>query len=428
MSYLTATYVAEFRCKGTVCGSTCCRGWSVQLTREDRECVELALAKAPPPLRALTSEIVPAPEGIASSSHPYVLQFSQQGVCPYVTADHRCQLHETVGEAALPSVCAQYPREVCQVGEQRELWASLSCPEAARLCLLKQDGADLVYLPDVTGLRYVNSHLEIDARTPDYRAYLGEIRSYMVELLSRKDYPLRSRMFFVAYFAHRVTSYFHDQAKNVDRQRLQQDMQAVTEPGMLERLAAELDSLSISGAYAIALIEAVIDARTGLSEYPTAVPSQTFAQTSFDATSYVPNEILTTDPLLQTWIDYSLRRMRWEKDFAILLDQALENYCKLFWMKEWYVQSPNLMAHATACMLRVAILRYRLFNHPTLENPPADMSLADRQALLERVLLTVVTEVARAIEHDRPFQESLNAALAKRGMQTLAHASMMLVL
>jgi lysine-N-methylase len=428
MSYLSAQYVEKFRCIGEACGSACCRGWSVQLTSKDRERLELALTEAPRPLRPLTHEVVSAPEGVASKTHPYVMKFDETGACPYVTADHRCQIHATVGEGALPGVCAQYPREVNQLGSKLELWASLSCPEAARLCLLHPQGADLVNVAEVAGLRYVNAHLEINDQTPDYVAYLDEIRSYLFELLSVKGHTLQKRMFFVAHFAHRISSYFHEHAKDIDRQRLKQDMTAVAKPSMLSELAAELDSLSISGAYAIALVEAVIGARKGLSEYPAAMPTQTFAQASSYETSCVPKGIPTTDPLLQNWLEYSVRRMLWEKDFAELLDQAFENYCKVFWMKEWYVQSPNLMAHATACMLRVAILRYRLFCHPALENPCQSMPLADRQALLERTLLTVVTEVARAIEHDRPFQKSLNVALARRGMQDLAHASMLLVL
>lgn len=427
MAYLSAKYVERFRCVGQACGSACCRGWSVQLTREDRDRVTQALASGPSPLRPITEEIVAAPAGMASKTHPYVIQFDQSGACPFVTDDHRCQIHATIGEASLPNVCAQYPREYARIGDQDELWASLSCPEAARLCLLDADGADLVELPQANSQRYLNASIDIDAQTPDYLAYLGEIRGFVFDLLSQRDFALRSRLFFVAYFSHRVGGYFYAQARQVDRQRLKQDMQLLGKRRTLEELASQLDSFSISGAYALGLVDAVISARDGLSKYPDPLPSDALGHAGGRSAICIPDETLVTDPGLQRWLDYSVRRARWETDFRSLLDQAFENYCKLFWMKEWYVDSPNLMAHATACMLRVAILRCRLFSHPSLDTTATDMTLAGRQTLLERALLSVVTEMVRAIEHDRPFQQNLTEALARRGMQDLAHASMLLV-
>jgi len=428
MAYLSAKYVERFRCIGEACGSACCRGWAIQLTREDRERLETALELSKSALGPLSNAVIPAPKGVATKTHPYVIQFNQHDACPFVTEAHQCRIHATLGEEALPDICAQYPREGAQVSGKKELWASLSCPEAARLCLLAPDGADRVELPEPIALRFMNTRLEIDDQTSDYVAYLGEIRDFVGQLLALPGYNLRCRLFFVAYFAHRVESYFHRGIVRVERQRLKQDMQALLEPRTLDKLTNELEMLNISGAYAVQLVQAVTEARTGLSEYPEPLPTETFAQLNRISTQSGHDEPLTTDPGLQHWIDYSLRRLRWERDFAPLLDSAFENYCKLFWLKDWYIRAPTLMAHATAGMLRLAILRYRLFTHPALENPSLEAPIAERQALLERTLVSVVTEVARAIEHDRPFLESLDTALAKRGMQDLAHTSMLLVL
>jgi lysine-N-methylase len=427
VSYLSATYVERFRCVGTACIATCCRGWSIQLTTEDRTTVEQALATAALPLRPLTDEIVPDLERGPNSHHPYVMRCDKSGACVFLSTDQLCQLHAGVGPTALPSVCAQYPREVTHVDRQREIWAAMSCPEAARLCLLDPHGADLVQIPDVSGLRYVNDQLRIDDKTPDYSAYIDEIRRFMCELFSLRSYALRARLFFVAYFAHRVSPYFHEQASQVDRQRLLADMNALRQTALLDALAAEFEAINVPGTYAISLVASVVKARSGLPEYP-APKLATDLEAPAAGMSVSPEESLATEEWLESWLDYSIRRTRWELDFAGLLDQAFENYCKIFWMKDLYVHSPNLLAHATSCMLRIAILRYRLFYHPALENPVPESTAAERRTLLERALLTVVTEVARAIEHDRPFQNSLDAALARRGMQDLAHASLLLML
>jgi lysine-N-methylase len=425
MPLLSAKYVERFRCIGAECENTCCRGWSIQLTREDKKRLDLALDKAPQALQKLKGAVMADPHADKSSPRPFVMRADAEGYCQFLSPERLCQLHATLGEAVLPGVCSQYPREVSRFGGTREIWVALSCPEAARLCLLSETGFELCELEEVPGLRYEQANLVVHDKTPDYQAYLDEIRRYIVGLLSLRQYPIRSRLFFVAYFAHRVSAYFDASTFTVDRKRLSHDMQALTDPRLLNQLTAELDSVSVPGTYAISLVASVTKSRAGLSAYPQPAwaHSEGFVAPPLDA-----HETLSTAAWLDSWIDYSTRRMRWEGEFAPLLDLAFENYCKLFWMKEWYIQSPSLLAHANACMLRLAIVRYRLFTHPDLDTSTAGMPTEAKQQLLTDQLIGVVTRVARAIEHDRPFLRVLNDALARHGMQDLAHTALLLLL
>ncbi|HEY5961318.1 MAG TPA: flagellin lysine-N-methylase [Polyangiaceae bacterium] len=425
MPILTAKYVERFQCIGPACEDTCCHGWSVQLTREDKKRLDVALDKAPEALRERKTAIVADPHADKSSPRPFVMQTTAEGYCQFLSPERLCQIHSTLGEQLLPGVCAQYPREVARFGGTREMWAALSCPEAVRLCLLSESGAELCELEEVPGLRHEQANLVIHDQTPDYQAYLDEIRRYVVELLSLRDFSVRARLFFIAYFAHRVGSYFDASTTTVDRKRLSHDMQALRDPNLLGQLAAELDSVSVPGTYAISLVASVTKSRTGLSAYPEPAwaHSEAFISPPLEA-----HETLSTAAWLDSWIDYSTRRLRWENEFSGLLEQAFENYCKLFWMKEWYIQSSSLLAHANACLLRVAIVRHRLFTHPDLDSSTAGMSHDEKRQLLERKLVAVVTSVARAVEHDRPFLRVLNDALARHGMQDLAHTALLLLL
>jgi lysine-N-methylase len=417
--YLSAKYVEEFRCDGKACGAKCCRGWSIGLTEEDRKRLVLGLASAPVPLRLKRDAVVPNDPHSTNQLHPYSIRFDAQGVCPYLQDDLLCGVHANLGEPALADLCAQYPREVGAVGGEYEMWATLACPEAARLCLFSETGADLVELGDVTGLRHVNNLIAINANTTDYEAYLDEVRKFVVQILSRKEHPLQARLFAVAYFGQRTASYFSDKSKKVERRRLLSDMQTVSDSSFLSGLCRELETNVVPGNYAMALICSVIEADLGTGLEPVASPRPVVNGESAE---------VTTEVWLQNWIEYCVKRQRWEQDFRDVVDRAIENYSKIFWLKDWYVYSPNLLVHSVACILRVAVMRFRLFNHPALQSLEEGSTAQQRKELFERTLLEVVGDVTRTIDHNRAFRRSLHEALARRNMEDLAHAGILLMI
>jgi lysine-N-methylase len=417
--YLSAKYVEQFRCDGKACGARCCRGWSIGLTEDDRKRLVAGLAAAPVPLRMKRDAVVRNDPRSKNQLHPYSIRFNEEGVCPYLQEDLLCGVHAVLGETALADLCAQYPREVGSIGGEYEMWATLACPEAARLCLLSESGADLVELVDAPSLRHVNNLIAVNANTTDYEAYLDEVRRFAVELLSRKEFALQTRLFAVAYFGQRTAPYFTDKSKRVDRRRLLADMDMVRESSFLEGLNRELDTNGVPGNYAMALISSVIEADLGTYLEPT--PHET-------PKTRLENAEITTEAWLQNWMEYSVKRQRWENEFRDVVDRAFENYSKVFWLKDWYVYSPNLLVHAVACILRVAVMRFQLFNHPTLQQV-GDGSMAERhKELFERTMLEVVGDVTRTIDHNRAFRRSLHEALARRKMEDLAHAGILLMI
>ncbi|MGC4069144.1 MAG: flagellin lysine-N-methylase [Polyangiaceae bacterium] len=406
--YLSAKYVEQFRCDGKACGARCCRGWSIGLTEEDRKRLIAGFASAPVPLRLKRDAVVRNDSRSNNQLHPYSIRFNEEGVCPYLEDDLLCGVHSTLGEGALADLCAQYPREVGTIGGEYEIWATLACPEAARLCLLSDSGADLVELVDVASLRHVNNLIAVNSNTTDYEAYLDEVRRFVVELLSRKEFSLQTRLFAVAYFGQRTATYFTDRSKQVDRRRLLADMATVREPSFLAGLNRELDSNAVPGNYAMALISSVIEADLG-----------TCLESPNDEQPKVTTDTaeITSEAWLQNWIEYCTKRQRWEKDFRDVVDRAFENYSKVFWLKDWYVYSPNLLVHAVACILRVAVMRFRLFNHGALQQVVEGATSERHKELLERTMLEVVGDVTRTIDHNRAFRRSLHEALARRKME-----------
>ena len=425
--YLSAKYVDQFRCDGAACGARCCRGWSIEFTTQDKTRLERAIPSTAIELRRKLQAIQPFRNVASREMHTHQMQFNKEGHCRYLLPEQLCELHSTFGDRVLADICSQYPREVGKFGDQKEIWATLACPVAARLCLFDEAGADLVELNNVQGLRTINSQMDVNEHTPDYQAYLDEVRQFVIKLLSIKEYSLRERLFFVAYFGHRTKEYFHSGATQVDRRRLNADMRALLDPALLRGLAGELDLNHVPGNYAISLILSILphDTEHGSRSSAVAIPTEL---ASVAALGLKEATEITSDDWLQVWMEYSVKRLRWEQEFNPIVEQAVENYCKVFWLKDWYVVSPNLLVHAVACVLRVAIMRFRLFCCPALNRIEDGIAVAARRSILEEGILEVVTEVSRVIDHDRAFRTTLHEALAKRGMEDLAHAGILLML
>lgn len=425
--YKTAQYVAKFRCDGNACGARCCHGWSVELTQEDKARLEQHISPKLVQLRKKLSSVKVLQTKVPGHLHTHRMEFDEQGKCSFLTDSHTCEIHATLGDSAIADLCSQYPKEVGRVGSDYEVWATLACPIAAKLCLLDEQGADQIDTTDPYGIRMVNREFNVGANTLDYFAYLDEVRQFVVKVLSNRQFPLRDRLFFISYFGHRTAPYFRSDVLGIDRRQLQLDMALLGDEAFQKGLSAEIDTNSVPGNYAISLIYSIIE-QNPTPHAPALSTNLSIDLASASALRVRELETISSDEWLQAWMEYSIKRLRWEKPFGALIEQALENYSKVFWLKDWYVTSPNLLVHAVACVLRVSMVRFQLFTHPRLTQMDEAASLDERRLALEQTLLDVVTETTRVIDHDQAFRTSLHRALAKRGMEDLPHAGILLML
>jgi lysine-N-methylase len=79
----------------------------------------------------------------SSQNHSYVQMNPQTAACPFLQADKLCMIQGKMGESALSKVCTTYPRHSGSISGRQIEVATLSCPEAARLCLLDPDAMNI---------------------------------------------------------------------------------------------------------------------------------------------------------------------------------------------------------------------------------------------------------------------------------------------
>lgn len=195
--FIHPTYAESFRCIGSACEDTCCKGWTVVVDREANEKYQRLPAS---PLRTLISANVvftpKSPDG-GEPARFATMRMSDSNQCPLLSENGLCRIQTEYGEQLLPSTCATYPRVVHSIDTVEEKALALSCPEAARLVLLNPD---LLNASHRTIKEPPKNQLEEgDALkgTRSLQRWFLPIRESVLALVRNRVYPLWQRVFLI---------------------------------------------------------------------------------------------------------------------------------------------------------------------------------------------------------------------------------------
>jgi hypothetical protein len=265
-----------------------------------------------------------------------------------------------------------------------------------------------------------------------YLKYFDLIRNTMLKLLSATRYPLASRLFFTVYLAHKTAPFFGRGTQPFEDRRLAEELGNLERAAVLDELHRQFNGMTIPASWALKIIRVIVLARLqvhipafhqlvvdGLSSY--ALPAS--APAAQADTISVPHE--------EVWKQYRRRRRYWTTTLGWRLDQMFGNYCQNYWLRDWYVMSPNLLVHTQKLLVRLAILRFLLFSHPRLriQQNVASPDQTDMEVLrsaLETASVEVSHKVLRALEHDPSFLDNVQQALQAEGADSYAHLMFLL--
>ncbi|MCX9154969.1 flagellin lysine-N-methylase [Niveibacterium sp. 24ML] len=135
-------YMQQFQCTGSACPENCCTGWKVSI---DKSSYQLYRDVRREPLAGLFREGLERLPGGGTYAYAQI-RLREDGSCPFLDERRLCRIHGELGEQALSTTCSQYPRVFGLDGQDHQLHATLSCPEAARLALTDPGGLDPVSL------------------------------------------------------------------------------------------------------------------------------------------------------------------------------------------------------------------------------------------------------------------------------------------
>ncbi len=414
-AYAAAPHMLQFRCIGTACEDTCCKAWDVPISTDDQARLAGAIGAAADDM------VNRIPNGKGGTL--VVLRKLPGGACTQLDDAQLCALHARLGEEVLPDVCATYPRVIGRVGDRLELTGQLSCPEVARLSLLRDEPPLVEAPPEPFGRLKVRFQVSPDGTVP-YLAPFEAVRDVLSALCTAPNFSMASRLYFIAELAERLAPYYHRDVTTVDWERLSRELTEIRRPEVQAELHARRGASSPLDGLALHTVIGLIQSRSEAAPAFTRIIAKA-ARTHGDAAGVAG----TAGPLRQLievgpermWRIHMERRARLGPVQTQRLENYLARYCRNYWLQDWYPLSPSLLEHTLHLVLRVALLRFLLIAHPDL-GPDGDV------ALTERTAVEVFYATSRAFDHNQSLREALSHLLAKQGMVTVGHAAALLKL
>jgi lysine-N-methylase len=390
--------MTSFRCLGPACEDDCCHGWNIFVDEPHYE--KLVARMSTPEERAELAARVRPIEGGGRHRHALVsLDASLR--CRFHDEERLCSLQRRYGEDYLPDGCASYPRVIGRVGPTYELTGAVSCPEVARLVLAADDALELVPgSRDHAARGMVSLRVELESEDGYERSFLL-VRALLVELLARRQYPIASRLFFVAFIGDRTRAELRHGGPGLTLEELTQLYAAARTEANLDHLHDQLVGLALEPTYALSVVRSVL-------KLPVKLVPPALRQLTQDVAELLPEG---SDPA--EWSALPPPAPWLEERLDAWLTRVAVHYLH----REWFVKAPSLAVYAHGLLARAAVLRVLITGNPAVRAATAPSPEVDA------VATRAVYSLSRLLEHDRALADGLLADLDEKGMTTLEHAA-----
>lgn len=405
-------FAERFQCIGARCEDHCCSQWQVSVDRAHYLSLKQAMAGS----RAEREEFrrTHVRDRDATSERGFARMTLQPGGdCSMLDGAGWCRIQARYGERHLPDVCATYPRQRVEMDGRMELTLKLSCPEVARLALFEERPAELVPVSPALAGR-PQAGLRLDAEASPYLRYHADVRAAALWLLSRTEYPVETRLFFLAFLGQRTAPFLHHQTGDDVGERLAVEIVRLERPEVLAELAARFAELTIPGPLAEMVALWLLEARMATAQ----AGWQALVSSSLRA--YFPagpdGQPAASSSGEELMAGYRRARAGLPELLAARLDRIVTRFCEQQWIARPHAMAPSLLVYVQELALRAALIRILLLGHPRAQAALAASTPEEQLAHLDAGAVEVVFRLSRAIDHDEPFLRTLGARLAAADM------------
>lgn len=179
MRYRVPDYYKQFNCLAGECPNTCCAGWQIEI--DEKSLIKyIKFKNKQHPFGSRLFNGVNWKEGV-------FLQDEEQR-CEFLNEENLCDIYSGAGKRMLCKTCKTYPRHIEEFEDRREISLVLSCPEAARIILSKEDR---VTFREMQKKRPKDHYEDFDAVL---FAVLAKARDYLIDIAQERSVSLSDRM------------------------------------------------------------------------------------------------------------------------------------------------------------------------------------------------------------------------------------------
>lgn len=212
-----AKYIKEFECIGGKCEDSCCIGWDIDI---DKVTFKQYYKVKDVEMKRMFQKNVHNNEYCQSEDVDYGRVKLKSGKrCAFLDEENYCMIYSKIGEEYLSNVCTCFPRILNKVDGCYEKTLDVSCPEAARIILLKEEGVEFEDSYEVLGKHIIAS--DIDTKAKQFSnspvKYFKEIREISIKIIKNRKLDLSQRLYILGEFMSELEEEIEKNYKNVPR-------------------------------------------------------------------------------------------------------------------------------------------------------------------------------------------------------------------
>lgn len=141
MKYLALDDLNSFKCIGSKCKYTCCKGWEISIDSETMDFYHNVSGKFGNKLR----------NSVIEKDNIYFFD-KKDGRCPFLNEESLCDIYINLGEEHMCTTCKVYPRKNWVYGDITFVGKYISCPEIARILFEAQSPLEFGFTEDELAL------------------------------------------------------------------------------------------------------------------------------------------------------------------------------------------------------------------------------------------------------------------------------------
>ena len=195
------SYLNEFKCLGGNCEDNCCGGWEIHIDKITFEQYENLQDKK---MKKYINKNIFIRDKYKNVNLDYgQIKLNYNNKCPFLNRKNECSIQCKLGEDYLSDICTTYPRIINKVDDYyHEMSLDISCIEAARIVLLKEDGIEFEESQKILGKYALSTKINNNDNMFDYSniKYIKEIRDISIKIIKNRKYELSERLYMLGSF------------------------------------------------------------------------------------------------------------------------------------------------------------------------------------------------------------------------------------
>lgn len=404
---LVPEYMLAFQCTGTECEDTCCAGWKVTV---DQDTYKKYKRLKDEELSPIIDENIKRVRSKASTSNYARIKMDSEGSCVFLNEQKLCNIQVKKGEDYLSHTCKTYPRIWNNVNDVIERAATISCPEIAKLALLKPEGIGFQEQIESVeiGLQFsnhINTSKQIKGKK--LQKYFWELRIFTIQVLQYRQYKLEDRLLFLGLFYQKVQEYMN----NSEEDQVLQLIGSYTnmlQSGTIDKMFADVP---VNHTIQMKIIKKLTDRRFfqgGVNQRYT----ECYTECLMGLEHF---EGMEEEDTLTRYID------------------ANENYYQPFMKNHEYILENYLVNHVFSKVFPVTldksifeeyvmlIIRYALIKLQLI-----GMSKYHKTAFSTDHVVKLIQSFGRAVEHNQSYLTNTKSLMEENGFTTMGYMSILI--